>query len=329
MNARTLCAAVCLTLVAAGSAAAADVVAVFPVQGTNLSEGELAAIGSLLASSYATQVHKPVLGPNDVIPVLVRTQSERDTAQELGLSEYVHVEAVRLTSKIALHATLRDKHGNDLFQVRTTAMSLDDMEVVADRLAVALSQRTDFGNTRTIDTVTGKETRGRNRLFLEKVLGARFALVLPVANHLDPQPTLLLQFDARLEQKDYFLELALGFLVPNQGDTTRSVAGIFGQLGASYYLTHTSVSPYIGAGISPRVFLGMYTGAGVALNGHLGLMFMRESSTRIYLEFQVDQNLIEAKPSSSYDYNSSFEATRAPLQGVLPTEFSVAAGMGF
>jgi hypothetical protein len=89
------------------------------------------------------------------------------------------------------------------------------------------------------------------------------------------------------------------------------------------------VSPYIGAGISPRVFLGMYTGAGVALNGHLGLMFMRESSTRIYLEFQVDQNLIEAKPSSSYDYNSSFEATRAPLQGVLPTEFSVAAGMGF
>jgi hypothetical protein len=328
MNARTVCAAVCLTLVAASSASAADL-AVFPVQGTNLSDGELAAIGSLLASSYAAQANKPVLGPNDLMPVLARTQSEPDTAQELGLSEYVHVEAVRLTSKIALHATLRDKHGRVLFQVRATAMSLDDMEVVADRLAAALVQRTDIGNTRTIDNVTGKETRGANRLFLEKVLGARFALVLPVANHLDPQPTLLMQFDARLEQKDYFLELAFGFLIPNESAATRSVAGVVGELGASYYLTHTSVSPYIGAGISPRVFLGMYTGAGVAINAHLGLMFMRESSTRIYLEFQVDQNLMEARPSSSYDYETSSVASRKPLQNVLPTEFSLAAGMGF
>jgi hypothetical protein len=326
MMVRTLCVAVCLTLLAAGSAAADS--AVFPVQGTNLSEGEMAAIGSLLTSAYAAQAHKRVLGPSDLMPVLMRTQSERETAAELGLSEYIQVEAVRLTSKISLHATLRNQYGSELFQVRTTAMSLDDMEVVADRMAAALWRRTDLENTRTIDNVTGKEARGGNRLFLEKIIGARFALVVPVGNHLDALPTLLLQFDARLEQKDYFLELGLGFLIPNQDATERSVAGLVGELGGSYYLTHSSVSPYIGAGISPRVFLGMYTGAGVAINGHVGLMFMRESSTRIYVEFQVDQNLIEAKPSSSYDYDSTVGA-RTPLQGVLPTEFSFAAGMGF
>jgi hypothetical protein len=329
MKVRTLCVAVCLTLSAAGSAAAADS-AVFPVQGTNLSEGEMAAIGSLLASSYAAQTHKQVLGPNDLMPVLIRTQSERATAAELGLREYIHVEAVRLTSKISLHATLRNQSGSDLFQVKTTAMSLDDMEVVADRIAAALFQRTELGNTRTIDNVTGKEARGANRLFLEKVIGARFAFVMPIGDHLDAEPTLLLQFDARLEQQDYFLELGLGFLVPNANDNLRTIAGMVGQLGASYYLSHSSVSPYIGAGISPRVFLGVYSGAGVAVNAHLGLMFMRESSTRIYLEFRVDQNLIEAKPTSTYDYYDSSGANRGPLlTGVLPTEFSLAAGMGF
>jgi hypothetical protein len=329
MKVRTLCVAVCLTLSAAGSAAAADS-AVFPVQGTNLSEGEMAAIGSLLTSSYAAQTHKQVLGPNDLMPVLIRTQSESATAAELGLSEYIQVEAVRLSSKIALHATLRNKYGGELFQVKATAMSLDDMEVVSDRIAAALFHRTDLESTRTIDNVTGKEARGKNRLFLEKVLGARFALVLPVANHLDAEPTLLLQFDARLEQQDYFLELGLGFLVPNQNDQLRTIAGMVGQLGASYYLSHSSVSPYIGAGISPRIFLGDYLGAGLAVNAHLGLMFMRESSTRIYVEFQVDQNLLQAKPSTSYEYDSSIGANRTlPIQAVLPTEFSLAAGMGF
>jgi hypothetical protein len=330
MALRTLWLTVCLTLTAVNSALAADV-AVFPVQGTNLNEGELAAIGSLMASAYAMQSNKPVLGPDDVMPSLARTASERDTAQELGLSEYIHVEAVRLTSRITLHASLRNKHGTDLFQVRVTAMSLDDMEVVSERLAAALWRRTPIENTRSIDNVTGKEMRAPNRLFLEKIFGARFAMVVPVADHLDPQATMLLQFDARLEQKDYFFELAAGLLVPNEVNNRRSVAGLVGQLGGSYYLSHTSVSPYIGAGLSPRIFFGMYEGIGVALNAHVGLMFLRESSTRIYLELQVDQNLISATPTSSYYYDtySSSSSNTLVRRNVLPTEFSLAAGMGF
>jgi len=330
MSLRTLWLLVFFTLGAANSASAAEV-AVFPVQGTNLTDGELAAIGSLLASAYAMQSSKPVLGPEDVVPSLLRTASERDTAQELGLTEYIHVEAVRLTSRITLHASLRNKHGTDLFQVRVTALSLDDMEVVSERVAAALWRRTPIENTRSIDNITGKEGRAPNRLFLEKIFGARFAMVLPVANHLDPQATMLIGFDARLEQHDYFFELGAGLLVPNEVDHKRSISGLVGQLGGSYYLSHTSISPYVGAGLSPRIFFGMYEGVGMAVNAHVGLMFMRESSTRIYLEFQIDQNLISASPESSYYYDnfSSASGNSVVRRNVLPTEFSLAAGLGF
>jgi hypothetical protein len=328
MCVRTLWLAVFLTLTAANSARAAEV-AVFPVVGTNLSDGEMAAIGSLLASAYSAQTHKPVLGPMDLMPSLVRTGSERDTAQELGLTEYIHVEAVRLTSRVTLHASLRNKHGTELFQVHATAMSLDDMEIVAERIAAALWRRTPLENTRTIDNVTGKEARAPNRLFLEKIFGGRFAMVLPVGYHLDAQPTMLIQFDTRLEQQDYFLELGLGFMVPNEIARQRSIAGLVGELGGSYYLSHASVSPYIGAGLSPRIFFGMYEGVGMAVNSHVGLMFLRESSTRVYVEFQVDQNLISANPVSSYFYSYSSSGGGVPRKSVLPTEFSLAVGMGF
>ena len=320
----------CLSLTAAGRAAAQD--AVFPVEGTNLNEGELAAIGSLITSAYAAQSGRSVLGPNDVATSLARTQSERDTAQELGLSEYIHVSAVRLTSRITLEARRVNRHGSVLFEVRTTALSLDDMEPVAERLAAALWRRTELKHTRTLDNVTGKETRANNRLFVEKLFGARFAVVAPVGYNLDVVPSLLLQFDARLEQEDYFIELAVGMLVPNEQENKRTIAGMLGHIGASYYLTHTFISPYIGAGLSPRIVLDQYTGVGLAAGAHVGLMFMRSSSTRIYAELQIDQNLIPLSPASRYEYDYNTNTGSYGTDGrkkVLPTELSLAVGIGF
>jgi hypothetical protein len=315
---------ICLQLLAADSVSAQSL-GVFPVQGTNLSDGEAAAIGGLIASALALQTSRPVLGPNDLAASLAQTQSERDSAAALGIDEYVHVEAIRLSSKIALQASLRNKYGSNLFQVKTTATSLDDMEVVAERLAASLMRRTELPNTRTIDNVMGKETRAPNRLFLEKIFGARLGFVLPVAKHLELSPTLQVAFDVRLEQNDYFIEAAVGFFVSNQAGEQQSLSGMLAQIGASYYLSHTSVSPYIGAGLSPRVFADGYSGIGLTANAHAGLMFMRESSTRIYVQFQVDQNLIKIEPTVVYDYTG----VAVRQQAVLPTEFSFVAGIGF
>jgi hypothetical protein len=128
--------------------------------------------------------------------------------------------------------------------------------------------------TRTIDNITGKEAHGSNRLFLEKIFGVRTAVMLPLAQHLHSDAALSLMFDGRLETDDYFLEFGAGFLLPSH-EQSASLAALMLQFGASYYLTHSSVSPYIGAGVSPRAMLGDYAGAAFTVNAQLGLMFMR------------------------------------------------------
>ncbi|MEY4583457.1 MAG: hypothetical protein RL701_8160, partial [Pseudomonadota bacterium] len=59
---RTFGFACLLTLWAAGAVHAAEV-GVFPVVGTNLTEGEAEAIGQLVSSAYAVQSRRPTLGP--------------------------------------------------------------------------------------------------------------------------------------------------------------------------------------------------------------------------------------------------------------------------
>jgi len=323
---RKIAAVIALTLWAAVGSAHAQIAGVFPVQGTNLTEGEAAAIGVLIAAAYAQQSHIKVLGPSELASVLRATGSERDCAQQLGLREYVHVQAVHLDQRTTLRAELRNPWGSLLFEVRDTALSLDDMEAVAQRIAASLSRRTALENTRSLDNVTLREARAPNRVFLEKLLGVRFALVMPFARHLESQASLLLQFDARLEQENYFLELAAGFWLPSETNTHAGLGGFLAHMGGSYYLLHGSVSPYVGLGISPRVFLGEYQGAGLAVNAHVGVMFMREASTRLYAEVRADQNLIKAQ-RETYDYTAS-GSTRV-AHDVLPTELSIAVGLGF
>jgi hypothetical protein len=317
----------CLTLLAALPVHAEEV-GVFPVVGTNLTEGESAAIGQLIAAAYALQSGKPVLGPQALAPSLARTQSERDSARELGLQAYIHIEAIRLTTRISLYARLANVHGSPLYEVRETAISLDDMEVVSERLAAALYRRTPIEYTRTIDNITGREARKTNRLFLEKIFGARFGLLMPFARHLETQASLLAQFDARLEQHDYFLELGLGFWLPSRTNAREGVGGFVMQLGGSYYLTHTSVSPYVGLGVSPRIFVGEYEGPGLSVNGQVGVMFLREASTRIYAELRVDQNLLKVHHADG-SYYASTPGGGLPATDMLPTELTLAVGLGF
>jgi hypothetical protein len=113
----------------------------------------------------------------------------------------------------------------------------------------------------------------------------------------------------------------------DQGANEASVGGLVGQMGASYYLTHTSVSPYVGAGVSPRLVFGDYSGAALTLGGQIGVMFMRQASTRIYVEGRVDQNVLPL----TTDYGNYDPVTGELENGddVFPTEISIAVGIGW
>jgi len=311
---------------------APSTVGVMPVKGTNLTEGEKAAVGALIASAYAGQTHGRVLGPDDTGPVLAQAATEKDTATQLNLSEYIVVSAVKLDQRIAIDATLYNKHGSHLFQTRATAMSLDDMQAVSERIAIALHRRTEIEHTQTLDNVTEKEAKRPTRTFAENVAGFRTAIVLPFAPDLDTAPMLLGQFDMRLEGQSYFLEFAAGLMLPSDFDDSQnkaSIGGLVGQLGASYYLTHTSVSPYVGAGVSPRLIFGDYSGAGLTVGGQFGLMFMRQASTRIYIEVRLDQNVLPLGTDLGGDYYENGQYVSVESDDVYPTELSFAVGIGW
>lgn len=299
-----------LTLLAAARVHA-QYTGVFPVQGTNLSAEESAAIGALISSAYAQRAGVSVLTPGELADVLEQAGSETRAAEQLGLYEYVHVEAVRLDTRIVLYAELRDTFGRSLYVVRDTALSLDDMELVAQRMAGALAARP--------DAYPARPPRPGPRT--EKLFGVRLALVMPQARRLETQASLLGQFDVRLERRHFFLELAAGFWLPSETNARQGLGGFVGQLGGSFYLAQGSVSPYIGLGVSPRLFAGEYRGAGLAVNAHIGVMFMREASTRLYAELRVDQNLLHARLRDD-------DGARAARE-VLPTELSAAVGLGF
>jgi hypothetical protein len=303
-----------LTLMAAGQARA-QYTGVFPVQGTNLGAGEAAAIGTLISVAYAQQMRVSVFTPVELAPILEQAGSEPRAAEQTGLYEYVHVEAVRLDTRIALYAELRDTYGRSLYVVRDTALSLDDMELVAQRMAAALAARPGAYAGRR------RERLPIPRVGTEKLFGVRLALVMPQARRLETQASLLCQFDVRLERRHYFLELAAGFWLPSETNTQQGLGGFVGHLGGSYYLAQGSVSPYVGLGVSPRIFAGEYTGPGLAVNAHVGVMFMREASTRLYVELRVDQNLLRARLRDD-------DGTRA-ARDILPTELSAAVGLGF
>jgi hypothetical protein len=298
---------------------------VFPVHATNLSERDSASIGALFSSAYAEQAHRSVLMPAELAPVLQRTGSETRAAELLQLHEYVHVEAVQLPSRIVLSAQLRDMYGRSLYEVRDTAFSLDDLELVSLRMAAALVQRAPVLAASTFEGQDGawaSTTRPR----AEKLFGARFALVMPFARDLETQASLLSQFDVRIERRRFFVELAAGFWLPSRTNARQGLGGLVGQLGGSYYLAHSGVSPYVGLGVSPRWFAGEYSGAGLAVNAHVGAMFMCEASTRLYAELRVDQNLMRLHPRTRDDSGDERAYRHREL---LPTELSAAVGLGF
>jgi hypothetical protein len=132
-----------------------------------------------------------------------------------------------------------------------------------------------------------------------------------------------------MEGSSYFLEAGAGFMVGSSRSDGPQVAGLIGQLGGSYYLAQSSVSPYVGLGVSPRLMSSEYQGVGFTVNGHLGIMFMREYSTRFYAELRVDQNLVSLNVNRDVPPETQTAAVQFREQSVLPTELSLAVGIGW
>ncbi len=300
--------------------ALADVM-VLPVEGTNLEENEEDAIWQLIASAYQAERRETVLPRERARAAVEETGGYSEAAQKLGAPEYAYGSAVRLNEKIVVSATLYSSDGKLLHSAKMTADGLDDMELTAERLARALARRQSPKETRDIDTVTKTEARRPNRTWIEKVNGFKIGLIYPYGyDDEDIAPMLNAGFDARVESRNYFLEFGVGVTIPTTDDRYElAYGGVYAEVGASWYLAHSSVSPYLGLGAMPR--LASRSIANLVLYGQGGLMFFRESSSRLYTDIRIGQNVLPVGFGSLIDSED--------YQKLYPTEFTLQIGVGF
>jgi hypothetical protein len=284
----------------------------------------------MVAGAYQKERNETVIPPKEVGKVIEETGSYQAAAEKLGASEYLHVTAVRLKERVIVTATLYAADGKMLHSAKMTADSLDDMEPASERIAMALVGRKSTKQTRTLDTITKSEGRRPNKTWVEKVMGLKASLTYPLGYGNEIAPMMNFGFNGRLESRSYFVEFGVGFTIPamteEEGETELAYGGLYSELGFNYYLGDSNVSPYVGGGVLPRLMGRSITN--FAPFGQGGLMFFRESSTRLYLDLRIAQNVLPVRFSNS-SYDGITGVYTEEDRRLYPTEFTFSAGVGW
>ncbi len=327
---KTLMTSLTMLLLAGPAAHAADL-AVFPPNSVNLKNGEGDAIGAVLAAAFQSENVGEVVGPADAAEVFdgaqgtSRSARAAAAARALGVSRYVLLNAVRLDKKISLRGKLVWTDGSRTNRAEMVAQGLDDMEPAAQRLAKALLTGQTTKETVHHSNVTRREAAKRNRVFSEKIVGVRTGVVVPFASREDFESQAVLHFDMRLEGETYFLEFGAGLALPTGGSDNKSAYGsLFGRIGGAFYLTDDNTAPYVGVGVEPRIQAAADSAIGFAPYANLGLMFFRQSSSRLFVDLQIAQNLLEVDTNFE-----GFDEEERSDDGHFPTEIGILLGIGW
>jgi len=314
------------------SQARAATVAVMPVEGVNLTEGQCDVIGLLFANAFARELRTQVAQPLETKPIFARTKSAPATAMQLGATEYVQLRALQLGARVTVAGVRYTKDGAELFRAETAASSLDDIEAAAARLARSLAWRHPIAAATygaPAPPPAGEpwpEASAPVQSQYPKALGIKTGLIFPVASGKSFASLMSLQFDGRLGSRDSFVEFGIGAAIPSSSaDASNNIqmGGVFAELGGSVYLSTASVAPYLGAGVSPRIWIADApnvsdsAGATCTAYGQAGITFTRDSYLRIYGELRVNQYIIGLTDKS-----------RAG-ESYYPTELALQIGMGW
>lgn len=319
----------CSLLYAPPGASAADI-AVFPAEAQNLPPADAVAVGELLAQSYAASSQSAVLSPGRSAPTLAQSPSYVEAARALGVAEYVRITALAVGRRIVVTAMRHRADGSLIYQESLIADSPEDLVPVCDRLGKALFAQRSDEFARTYRNVTLSEASPQNRLWREKLFGFKTGLHVPFARGARFSPAVALEFDLRLELSNYFVEFGAGALIPTRVDDANdgydvdetltrnnrgSAGGLFGELGASRFLTDGDLGLYAGGGVIPKILFTNNDAAALALYAQLGLTLPRASATRFSADLRFAQSVLGQHLNDG--------------RRVFPAELSFLAGVGW
>jgi hypothetical protein len=148
-------------------------------------------------------------------------------------------------------------------------------------------------------------------------------------------PMMSLQFDGRIGSRNAFVEFAAGATMPttsvSPGNGEVRMGGVFAEFGGNVYLSDGGVAPYIGGGVSPRLWYAdqeFSCGPTFAVYGQAGIDFTRDSPTRLYVDLRLSQFVFGLSRNNGSDevvsgvYDSS-------VSNYYPVEMSVLLGIGW
>jgi len=304
-----LSAFVLLSLSSAQARAAAAVVAVMPVQGVNLSEGQSDVIGMLFADAFARETRVAVATPAETKPMLVQGKTPLAIAAQMGVLEYIELRALQLGTRVTVAGIRRTKDGTELFRAETAASSLDEMELAVARLARSLAWRQPIPvapmltapKVQSPEVVAPIPESPQPSGQYPKAFGMKTSLIFPFSSGRTYAPLMAAQFDGRMGSRDSFIEFGVGAAIPASsadGSNNIQMGGVFVELGGSVYLSDGPIAPYLGAGLSPRIWVADApnvsdsAGATCVAYGQAGVTFTRDSRARVYAELRLNQYIL-------------------------------------
>jgi hypothetical protein len=291
----------------------AATIAVMPVRGINLTEGQCDAIGELFATAFAHDARVTVASPAETKPVRAQLQTSQATAAQLGVSGYVEVTSIRLANRVTLAGVLFGKDGSELYRAETSAARLETMDTAAARLAHALVWRQPIAPSSTYaapealeaqpagdETPAPPSPSGRDPLVSSTAFGLKGGFSVPVSSGRSFSTVMSLQFDGRIGPRSHFVEIGAGMFIPTEDQYgtsgIRATSG-FLDLGAGFYLSPGNTALYLAGGVSPGFWESSvgevsHTVMTCSVFGQLGATFTRDSRARFSLEVRAAQYLL-------------------------------------
>ncbi len=235
------------------------------------------------------------------VATVSRDELHQTVADEIGCDYYFDGSLVRLGRQMKLRLAMYRVDGKNVATKTMDARTEDDLPIVIPRIVEALLKQRDVAETRNLDNATRAETQNLpQRSRLEKnfgvILGQAFGL--GDMNHFTQ-----IAFDGRFEFNDIIAEIDAGMAI-GVGDNDHDIDPQFlFDIAVGYYLSHTSIAPYIGAGVGmfigdrmKRVNSGSSetdyadNGSGSMVGWNVfpfvGLELLRQSSIRLHFDFR-------------------------------------------
>lgn len=320
----------------AGPVPGGERLVVFPLEAVNVPAASARAATEVLVSALRSRGIEIVdwegSGAADGAAGAPLTAEQKGAiARSLGCTGYVDGKLVRLGALIRVSINERGLDGRVRESREAEAKNDDDLVGVLERISLALAGGASVDATLDLDNATAVETQRRSNLRrMERSLGVVLGGAFGVADSMDSG--MLMAFDARLETGDLLIALNAGFVVASPDDyddfadgarvvhdggyTADAVdpaladeePGFQFWLGFDFaaYLTHTPVSPYVGAGVG--MFVGgrvhlreridsdrdgyedatRYSDSKVGLDLHptIGVELLRHTSIRVHVELR-------------------------------------------